>query len=210
MGVPVVSSDVGGQRDLVDNTTGALIPCLQEEDSSLDSRVFPEEELKNFTDAIVHLLVDKDAWEAASRNCRERIETGFTIQKMVNRLAEELIRVTEDPFMAEQRSAKAKNLQQLEPLAAEMYVAAMEAKSQEALLEDLWRITHLGLQPLGMPSGSLIQRVKRVWKEEGSTALVKKSTRKIIRIWKTEGFSALARKIWTNIYWKLFRNKHTR
>ena len=31
MGVPVISSDVGGQRELIDETVGAVVPCLQKE-----------------------------------------------------------------------------------------------------------------------------------------------------------------------------------
>mgnify|MGYP002508066005 CR=1 FL=1 len=40
MGVPVISSDVGGQSDLIDDYVGRLIPMLQEEVVDFDTRDF--------------------------------------------------------------------------------------------------------------------------------------------------------------------------
>ena len=36
MGVPVVSSDVGGQKELIDENTGVIVPCMQEEEDIFD------------------------------------------------------------------------------------------------------------------------------------------------------------------------------
>ena len=83
MGVPVISADVGGQRDLIDDEVGALIPLLQDETKDYNARFFPEEEIRLYVKAIEDYLDDKDRREAASESCRKRIEEGFTTEKMV-------------------------------------------------------------------------------------------------------------------------------
>lgn len=60
MGIPVVSADVGGQKDLIDETVGALIPCMHEEANSFDLRKFEERELEEYVSSIVTLLTDEE------------------------------------------------------------------------------------------------------------------------------------------------------
>jgi len=168
MGVPVISSDVGGQRDLVDDTTGALVPCLQEEQKDLDSRVFPEEEINRFADAIVSLLTDQQAWEKASRNCRRKIEEGFTIRNMVERLEAEINLLTEDPVLAEKRRTVSQSLQNLNPLAEELYVGGLGfQRAEDMAAHGSWE--------------SLRQKILRVLRSEGIFGLTKKVISKIKR-----------------------------
>lgn len=84
MGIPVVSADVGGQKDLIDDTVGALIPLMQDEKDDFDSRTFPKEEISAYGKAIVSILSDESTWKTMSRNCRKKIEEGFTIGAMTD------------------------------------------------------------------------------------------------------------------------------
>ena len=86
MGVPVVSSDVGGQAEIVDDTVGALLPMLQDEAADFDSRTFSEVEIQQYVDAIENLLSDKLELEKKSIRCREKIEEKFSTSVMIHKL----------------------------------------------------------------------------------------------------------------------------
>lgn len=133
MGVPVVSADVGGQKDLIDETVGALIPCLQAESESLDSRVFPAEEVKAYADALVALLTDRQMWNEKSKNCRERILGGFTISSMIRHFEQEFERLTQDRDARQKRYQTAQALRLCAPLAAELYCMEMQEQSAETV-----------------------------------------------------------------------------
>ncbi len=99
MGVPVVSSDVGGQRELVDDKAGALLPLLQSEENDLDSRVFDYDEVKLYVDALYEILTNELKYDQLSKNCRERIEDKFSSQIMIRKLEDEFeLFVKEEKF----------------------------------------------------------------------------------------------------------------
>ncbi len=85
MGVPVVSSDVGGQGELIDNTVGRLIPLHQCEESDLDNRDFNEEEITLYVKAICELL-DTSNYNGYSLAARERIINKFSNKIMIEKL----------------------------------------------------------------------------------------------------------------------------
>lgn len=123
MGVPVVSADVGGQKDLIDDEVGRLIPFRQDEKEDFDSRTFPKEELDDYVKAIVEILSDNEEWERLSTNCRKRIESNFTIQKMTDFFNEELASICKDPVLTEKRIKTSEALQLLGGIAEDMYNA---------------------------------------------------------------------------------------
>lgn len=125
MGVPVVSADVGGQKDLIDSSVGKLIPFMQEEDKDFDSRDFSEKEINAYTDAIVELLSDEENWKKLSLNCRNRIEQKFTIKKMVQYFEEEFQRISQTESLLKQREEKSECLRKLGMLAGELYTEAL-------------------------------------------------------------------------------------
>lgn len=160
MGVPVVSADVGGQKDLVDDQVGALIPCRQSEADSLDAREFVKEEVATYVQEIVDLLTNDRRWAAAAKMCRERVENGFTIQNMVNYFEAELDRLTTDPAALEQRRQVAQALKLCGPLAAEISTLEMQLQATEDRLnQGNWQ------------GESLMQKVRQVLKQEGLRAL---------------------------------------
>ena len=127
MGVPIVSSDVGGQKDLIDSSVGAIIPCMQTEAENLDSRDFSEEEIQLYAKAIIDILSDDSRWKAMSETCRARIEKAFTIETMVRYFEKEFIRLATDTTLTPDRYAKATALSTLSPL-AEDYLTEQAAE----------------------------------------------------------------------------------
>ena len=164
MGVPIVSADVGGQKDLVDNTVGALIPFLQSEAGDIDARQFPEEEITSYVDAIVRYLTDDALWQQASENCRKKIEAAFTIDKMVDYFNVELERLATDGELLQQRRKVAEALALTAPMAAELFVMEMRMQSAEDDAGCSYNPTLLG-------------KVKQTLQNEGVMGLIKKTIR---------------------------------
>ena len=82
MGVPVVSSDVGGQKELITNDVGEIIPLMQnEKDIYLEN--YNPYEINNFVLAIDKILNNLDTYK---ENCRKRIIDNFTINKMIEKM----------------------------------------------------------------------------------------------------------------------------
>jgi len=78
MGVPVVSSDVGGQSELIDNQVGILISC---------DRKLGEVEL--YVQAIEKIIDNDDFAQSCSTIGRRRIEEAYSIDNMIKRLVKE-------------------------------------------------------------------------------------------------------------------------
>ena len=82
MGVPVVSSDVGGQKELITNEVGEIIPLMQDEkDIYLEN--YNEKEINDFVSAIDKVLNNLNEYK---KNCRQRIINNFTINKMIEKM----------------------------------------------------------------------------------------------------------------------------
>ena len=169
MGVPVVTADVGGQKDIIDSSIGALIPCDQTEADSLDARSFSKEEITAYADAICHLLSDASARERASRRCREKIESGFTIGHMVRFFEEELQRLAEDPELKQARLETAERLKALAPLADELYTLEMQLQCTEDSMNHVF--VGYGHESIKV----LLTKAYKVFERDGLWSLICKS-----------------------------------
>lgn len=129
MGVPVVSSDVGGQKDLIDNTVGALIPMRQKEDDDFDIRKFDTQEIDDYVNAIVKLLSDEEYYDQCSVNCRQKIEKDFSTDVMLKKMEKEFVYLAEDNEQREKRREKAAFSKGIGDVAEELYT--MELAEEE-------------------------------------------------------------------------------
>ena len=86
MKLPVVSADVGSQYELVNDETGKLIRCYQDEEKDFDSRTFVQEEINQYCEAICGMLSDKAKLSIMGERCREKILNGFTLNTLVETL----------------------------------------------------------------------------------------------------------------------------
>lgn len=129
MGVPVISADVGGQKDLIDNEVGALIPYMQDEEQDFDVRTFSKAEIAAYTNAIVEVLSDDNKWNILSQKCRCRIKKSFTINTMIEKMDAEFRRIVATPSLALDREKKTEALKELGLLAGELYTVSAALKS---------------------------------------------------------------------------------
>lgn len=93
MGVPVVSSDVGGQAELINEDVGAVIPCLQKEEEIMNFK-YDEKEINYFVENIDNVLNNLENFK---KNCRERILNGFTINQMIENMEKEFEEIYTNP-----------------------------------------------------------------------------------------------------------------
>lgn len=104
MGVPVVSSNVGGQKELITPEVGEIVPLLQnEEDIYLES--YREEEVQNYVVSINKILNNLGYYK---NNARNKILDHFTINKMIERMSKILEETYKNPN--EQKIENGKNL----------------------------------------------------------------------------------------------------
>ena len=82
MGVPVISSDVGGQKELINEETGVIVPLLQDE-NDINNNKYSEEEINLYVEGIEKIINNLDNYKS---KCRERVLNGFTINNMVENM----------------------------------------------------------------------------------------------------------------------------
>ena len=93
MEVPIVSSNVGGQAELIDENTGILITCRQNE-KDIYKEEYNQEEVNDFTNAIVEILNNLDKYK---ENCRKRILDNFTLKSMIKNMSKIIEDVYKEP-----------------------------------------------------------------------------------------------------------------
>lgn len=84
MGVPVISSDVGGQTELINNEVGKIITCMQKE-NEIKNTNYSEEETNLYVDAIEEITKDLEYYKS---NCRNRILKQFTLEQMAENMSQ--------------------------------------------------------------------------------------------------------------------------
>ena len=93
MEVPVISADVGGQKELITEFVGIVVPCMQDEKEILDFN-YSDEEIYNYVEAIENVLQSLMIYKS---NCRNRILDGFTLDKMIKSMENELTEIAKNP-----------------------------------------------------------------------------------------------------------------
>lgn len=138
MKTPVVSADVGGQKELIDSTVGRIIPLYQREGEELDKREFPREEIEEYVAAITDLVSNKGLYEEMRENCRKRIRERFSTQIMIEELEKEL-----EESRAEERVAKRKRvselLKEVGTIAEDYLTLYTEFETMEAHISVIWK-----------------------------------------------------------------------
>lgn len=89
MCVPVVTADVGGQKELVDLSCGRIVQNVQKTEEGEKNTNYSQEEISRYANAIEEILDNKD-YEQIRENCRKRIENNFTVSKMVETIENEI------------------------------------------------------------------------------------------------------------------------
>ena len=131
MGTPVISADVGGQRDLIDSEVGALIKCRHLNGEHMDVKTFDKNEIQEYADVIVEFLTDDIKLENASKNCRRRIEEEFSIKKMAEHFSTEFEYLCSNEELKKKRRIVSEKLKLFTTLFADYFAIELKEQSLE-------------------------------------------------------------------------------
>lgn len=93
MGVPIVSCDVGGQKELINEKVGVIVPCLQDEEEIFDCN-YQEQEIIPYVEGIHKILNELETYK---KKARTRILNGFTIDNMIENMDKVFEKIKENP-----------------------------------------------------------------------------------------------------------------
>lgn len=79
MNTPVITADVGGQKELVNEEVGRIVKLYQDPNTDINNYDYSDEEIDAYVEAIEDVIDNNDKYK---KNCRERILRGFTIKNM--------------------------------------------------------------------------------------------------------------------------------
>ena len=85
LGTPVVTADVGGQKELVDDTCGSVVENIQTAENGYYNRDYQDEEINRYAEAIEKVLNNSKLKE----NCRAKVLNGYTVNHMVETFTKE-------------------------------------------------------------------------------------------------------------------------
>ena len=94
MGTPVVTADVGGQKELVDSTCGRVVQNIQTAKDNFYDRNYPKEEIERYAKALLE-VIENPNYEQMSKACREKVINGFSIKDMVKIMDKEITALIE-------------------------------------------------------------------------------------------------------------------
>lgn len=103
MGVPVISADVGGQKELVDENVGIVVPCMQEETEILNFN-YKKEEINAYVQGIEKIINNLSKYK---KNARNKIMNGYTIDKMVDKMSNYIEQIVNNPNSEKIENGKA-------------------------------------------------------------------------------------------------------
>lgn len=84
MGVPVISANVGGQKELITQDVGIVVTCMQDE-KAIYSEDYDLNEINDYVIGIDNVLNNLEKYK---ENCRNRILDKFTSKNMINKMTE--------------------------------------------------------------------------------------------------------------------------
>ena len=93
MGVPVISTDVGGQKELITENVGVIVTCMQDE-KAIYSEEYDPNEINNYVLGIEKVLNNLEEYK---KNCRKRILDKFTSKNMINKMMQIFESIYQNP-----------------------------------------------------------------------------------------------------------------
>lgn len=103
MATPVITADVGGQTDLIDEKVGRVIPCFQDEED-IQQELYDDKEVETYTNAILELLNadNKGLYSKMCLECRKRINQAFGLDSMIQKMEKAI----QECFLVERVNAR--------------------------------------------------------------------------------------------------------
>ncbi len=89
METPVVTADVGGQKELVDNTCGRVVQNIQTAKDNFYDRNYPKEEIERYANALLE-IIESPKYKEMAKTCRQKVINGFSIKDMIKNMNKEI------------------------------------------------------------------------------------------------------------------------
>ena len=86
MGIPIVSADVGGQKELINDKVGIIVPLIQKE-TDVTNFNYSDVEINSYVEAINRIIEKMDYYK---NNCRESITEEFDLNYLGKRMEKEI------------------------------------------------------------------------------------------------------------------------
>lgn len=103
MGVPVISSDVGGQSELINDEVGKIVPCIQNE-VDIKNIKYSKEEIDLYINAIEQIINNISYYK---ENCRKRILQQFTLKQMAENMTNIFEETVQNPNLEKIENGRA-------------------------------------------------------------------------------------------------------
>ena len=167
MGIPVVSADVGGQSELINEDVGVIVPCLQKEEDIHDHE-YTDEEVDSYVKGINKIIKNIDKYK---KKCRKRVLNGFTIDQMKKNMSNNVLEVFNNPSKEKIEAGKglAKNI----PITKEIVTLFF----QENYDEYSWECIQYNKFYFELSHGDVVTKFDRVkgvmWKHKWYRGLIK-------------------------------------
>ncbi len=139
MGVPVITSDTGGQGELIDESVGRLLPLMQNEETGVDVRSFDAAEISQYADAVRELLSDRAVYEKMSAACRRRIEEGFRLEGTIHRMEDIFADLVRDGQKQAARREASAALRRIGSVVDDALGTYLRLEAKESELEEVWK-----------------------------------------------------------------------
>jgi len=123
MGVPTLSCDVGGQKELINDDVGVIVPCLQKE-TEIRKFNYSNKEIMNYVDGINKILNNLKNYKS---KCRDRILNGFTIDNMISKISKIFNTISNNPNKDKIQRAEKENIKTKKELIT-MYLIAFKTE----------------------------------------------------------------------------------
>ena len=142
MNVPVISSDVGGQRELVNNSCGRIVKLYQDQAKDTSNINYSDKEINEYVNSINDVLNDSNLRK--NNNCRNRILSGFTVDQMVDKMEQNISYFTKNGSQIDKTVCKYKNLAErylilFNEVSKKYYYNPDEPEKKATLSQRLWR-----------------------------------------------------------------------
>lgn len=94
METPVVTADVGGQKELVDETCGKVVQNIQTAKDNFYDRNYKQEEIDRYANALIE-IIENPKYQEMTKTCRKKVINGFSIKDMVKNMDKEITTLIE-------------------------------------------------------------------------------------------------------------------
>jgi hypothetical protein len=139
MSTPVITSDVGGQSELIDDSVGAVLPLMQNEAEELDARKFSKKEVDQYVQAVENILKDRDKYETMCKACRNRIEQRFSSDIMIHKLEDILDNLVHDSQVLVKRAKNSEIFRSIPHFVDDCVIIYNEFEVVQENCENTWK-----------------------------------------------------------------------